>query len=84
MREGAEDRVVKKTLWSDAMVLESVRDHQFLTPQAEARALALADAGLIDTAGSWKLTARGRRALRRLIGVPSNGLAVDANGRPIK
>jgi hypothetical protein len=49
----------RKTLWSDGMILASVRDGHMLTPQAKERAFKLADAGLIDNSGVWKLTAAG-------------------------
>ena len=48
-----------KTLWSDLMVLESVRDGKMMTPAAETRARQLAAQGAIDTSGTWKLTPAG-------------------------
>ena len=53
-----------KTHWTDEMVLTSVRDGDMLTGPATERAHELARAGLIDTSGTWRLTARGRARLR--------------------
>ncbi len=53
----------KKTLWSDRMVLESVRDGHLLTSQALERAFDLIDQGFIDAKTTWKLTAKGKARL---------------------
>jgi hypothetical protein len=58
-----------KTLWSDTMILEAVRDAHGLTAQALDRAFELADAGLIDMTGTWKLTAAGKAC----VGAPMCG-----------
>lgn len=53
------------TTWPDAMILDSIEKHHSLTPEARARALELGRAGYINTHGTWKLTAKGRDALRK-------------------
>ena len=53
------------TLWPDWMVLESVALHHGYTPQARERAFELGEKGYIDMSGTWKLTAKGRRAMKR-------------------
>lgn len=50
-----------KTLWSDAMILGSIRSHTALTAPARERAFELVDAGYIDATGTWKLTEAGHR-----------------------
>lgn len=56
---------VGRTLWPDRMILETVRDGGMLTEQAMARARELAAQGLIDTSGTWRLTAAGKRFVRK-------------------
>jgi hypothetical protein len=51
----------KKTQWSDALILGTVRSHGLMTPEAQERAYELVDAGYIDAAGTWKLTDAGHR-----------------------
>lgn len=51
------------TQWSDAMILQSVRDGDMMTPQATERARELSRLGLIDTSGTWTLTPAGKRKL---------------------
>jgi hypothetical protein len=53
-----------KTRWPDEMILESVAEGGWLSPEARERAFELADAGLIDMSGLWKLTDAGLRAKR--------------------
>jgi hypothetical protein len=53
------------TMWPDWMVLESVAQHTGFTPQARERAFELGERGYIDMSGTWKLTAKGRRAMKR-------------------
>jgi hypothetical protein len=63
-----EDKLVKngtRTRWTDAMVLDSVKQHHGMTPQAEARAHELEERGFIDMTGTWKLTRKGQDYLRR-------------------
>lgn len=52
-----------RTRWPDWMVLEAVAMHHMTTPQADERARELAAQGFIDTSGTWKLTAKGRKKL---------------------
>ena len=54
-----------RTTWTDAMILQSVRDHHGMTPQATARAYELEEKGLIDMSGTWRLTRAGQEYLRR-------------------
>lgn len=51
------------THWTDRTILESVRDGQRLTPEANARAYELGTAGAIDLRGTWKLTPAGEEFL---------------------
>ena len=54
----------KTTRWSDRMILEAIRDHDPMTPQAKRRAFYLVGRGFIDARGSWVLTPKGERYLR--------------------
>jgi hypothetical protein len=49
----------RRTLWTDGMILASIRDFQALTYFARERALELASEGLIDVSGTWRLTDAG-------------------------
>lgn len=53
------------TTWPDAMILDAIEKHHSLTPEARARGLELGRAGYVNTHGTWKLTTKGRDALRR-------------------
>jgi hypothetical protein len=50
-----------KTRWSDAEILDSVKRGHFLTPAAWDRAFELAELGMIDMSGTWRLTAKGEQ-----------------------
>ena len=47
------------------MILDAIEKHHSLTPEARARGLELGRAGYVNTHGTWKLTTKGRDALRR-------------------
>jgi hypothetical protein len=47
----------------DLMVLQAVRSHWLMSELEVQRAHELAEQGLIDTAGTWKLTEQGAREL---------------------
>jgi hypothetical protein len=64
----------RRSRWSDEMILEAIRDGHGLTGPAMDRAFELADAGFIDTRGTWRLTRKGQA----LLGEQSN-----AAGAPV-
>jgi hypothetical protein len=63
-RRQAMPNPLRKTRWSDRMILESVRDGRMMTPEAGSRAFELVKAGLIDARGTWKLTPKGEAKVR--------------------
>lgn len=66
----------RRTRWTDSMILESVRDHHGMTPEATERAHELEHEGLIDMRGTWRLTQKGGKYLR--------DAALRRNGEPRK
>ena len=59
----------RKTQWTDWMILDSIDKGNMLPPEAERRALKLAQLGFIDTTGTWRLTAKGRQVVDRRVPV---------------
>lgn len=59
----------QKTRWSDWEILDSIDRGQMVTPEAEVRAVKLAQLGFIDTTGTWRLTAKGRRVVDQRVPV---------------
>lgn len=67
------------TRWTDWEILDSIDKGQMITPQAERRAVKLAQLGFIDTTGTWRLTAKGRRVVDQRVDV-----AAEARRKRIK
>jgi len=61
--QGGELSEAPRTQWPDWMILESVEKGHGMSPQAKDRAFELIDLGYIDATGTWRLTAKGHRAL---------------------
>ena len=83
-----------KTRWSDAEILSSVKHGDMMTQPARERAYELVEAGLIDAAGTWKLTPAGERVLTnsgwensadnphrtKKVGCPVHGVSAPSSG----
>lgn len=59
----------RRTQWTDWMILDAIDKGNQVPPEAEARAVKLAQRGLIDTTGTWRLTPKGRSAVDRRLPV---------------
>jgi hypothetical protein len=55
--------------WPDWQILDAIDKGHMVPPESEARAAKLAQLGFIDTTGTWRLTAKGRRAIEQRVPV---------------
>lgn len=59
----------RPTQWTDWQILDSIDRGQAISPEAERRAVKLAQLGFIDTTGTWRLTTKGRQTVDRRVPV---------------
>jgi hypothetical protein len=68
--------------WPDWQILDAIDKGHAVPPESEARAAKLAQLGFIDTTGTWRLTAKGRRAIEQRVPVAAEAGAKRGRGRP--
>jgi hypothetical protein len=59
----------RRAAWPDWQILDAIDKGNMLPPASEARAVKLAQLGFIDTTGTWRLTAKGRRTIDQRVPV---------------
>ena len=76
----------RKTQWTDWMILDAIDRGHAMPPEAERRAVKLAQLGFVDTTGTWRLTAKGRQVVDQRVPVaaePKRGGRARGHGRPL-
>jgi hypothetical protein len=72
---GAREAFGRRTQWPDWIILDSIDKGNAISPEAERRAIKLAQLGFIDTTGTWRLTTKGRQVVNQRVPVAAEARA---------